>query len=38
MNLFDLASLVGFVRVVIGISVLAGIGWFLWRRRVTRAR
>ncbi len=30
MNPFDLASLVGFVRVVLGISVSAGIGWFFW--------
>jgi hypothetical protein len=36
MNPFDLASLVGFVRIVVGISIIASIGWFFWRRRGNR--
>ncbi len=30
MNPFDLAALVGFVGIVAGISIVAGIGWFFW--------
>ncbi len=37
MNPFDLAALVGFVRIVVGISIVAGIGWFFWGRRRNRA-
>jgi hypothetical protein len=33
MNPFDLASLVGFLRIVVGIGIVSGIGWFFWGRR-----
>ena len=37
MNPFDLAALVGFVRIVVAISIIASIGWFFWGRRGNRA-
>jgi len=33
MNLFELAALVGFVRILVGISIIAGTGWFFCGRR-----
>ncbi len=39
MNPFDLAALVGFVRIVVGISIVVAIGWILWERhRNTESR
>ena len=34
MNPFDLASVVGFARVVVGILLIAGVAWYLRRKSV----
>ena len=38
MNTSDLVSLVGFVRIVVGVAVLAALAWWFGRRRTRRHR